>query len=477
MDSSLSSYFSSHLIELFFVLYFAVVVFTYLLLTISALYEGFFRYRFRKIEEMHNLLRSESLPEITFIVPVFNGSTCIVRTIHNILGLTYRYKKIVIVNDGSTDNTLQVLGEELDLMELPFPYEEIIKTKPIVSFHQSKKHPNVFVVNKMRGSKGDAINAGINATDTPFFIESDDDTFLEDTYLNYLIANLVTEPETIVIGGSVRILDGCDVKFRSVETANFPKSILPGIQALEYMRAFTVGRLGWNLLGGNILMSGALALFQTQAVRDVGGYITDNPAEDMDIILRLHKYMLVNKKKYKITFLPDPVAWTHVPLNLSGLRRQRRTWHRGLSQCLWEHRDFLFNPKFGKIGMISFPFYVFFEEFAPVMEVMAYIFALFYFAIFGLGYHHLLFGLVGYATLLVMTLTCLLIEEVSFRRYSSVNSLLKFMGCLFVEHLFFRQLTLLWRIEGIWVYWRLWREKRLNPEGGSKRKDAVTHRA
>ncbi len=445
--------FALNYLEPAILIYFAFLNSVYFCLLMGACFKVFFREREREAEEVWPFLKSDSLPEITFIVPVFNGADVIIETVQHILNLSYRYKKIIVINDGSSDDTVALLYTAFDVQQLPYPFDAKIPTQKIVKYGQSKTFPHLFVIDAVHGTKGEALNSAINTVDTPYFIESDDDTFIEDGYVNALIRNLLTHPDTVVSGGGVRILNDCKINFNTISTEGFPKTLLPGIQAIEYLRAFTMGRLGWQVLKGNLIMSGAFALFQTQAVRDVGGYVRNNPAEDMDIIVRVHKYMCENNRPYNVTFFPDPAAWTRCPDTFQQLKKQRQTWHRGITQCLWEYRSLFMNPKYGRVGLVIVPFFVLCEIMAPIVEMTAYILVVLSFIFAAPQALGLLYIVVAcWGLVFLMSLTSLLLEEISFRRYSSTSTFIKLALCAALENLGYRQLTVWWRIQGIAQY-------------------------
>ena len=168
-------------------------------------------------------------------------------------------------------------------------------------------------------------------------------------------------------------LDILTVKDGRVNDARVPRRFLPGIQEVEYLRAFLFGRLGWNRLGGSLVISGAFGLFRKEYLHAIGGYQTRSVVEDMDLVIRLHRHLRQHKIRYEIPFIPDPVAWTEVPESGRILARQRERWHRGLIAAMWQYKGMLFNPRYGRVGLIAMPFFTFGEMIAPLIEVMGYI--------------------------------------------------------------------------------------------------------
>ncbi|MBT8478411.1 MAG: glycosyltransferase family 2 protein, partial [Gemmatimonadetes bacterium] len=256
-------------------------------------------------------------------------------------------------------------------------------------------------------------------------------------------------------GGTIRVANGCRIEDGRVKDARLPRRFLPGVQVPEYLRAFLFGRLGWNRLGGNLIVSGAFGLFHRQYMLEIGGYATDNVVEDLDLVVRMHKHLRDLGEPYEIAFIPDPVAWTEVPSDLRTLGRQRERWHRGLILTMARHRSMLFNPRYGPVGMVMFPFFFFGEMLAPVVELVGYVLT-------GFG---LAFGLVdleiallffaaalGYGMLL--TVWAVILDEVTFRTYPRHRDFARMLLFAFLEPFGYRQLTVIWRLRSFWSAFR-----------------------
>ena len=440
-----------HFFEPVFLWYFASINAVYVILLILAPLKVFSRQKESVKENYTQVLRSNTLPEISFLVPAHNESKNIVHAVKNLLAISYRYKKIIVINDGSTDSTKDLLIEAFQFVPIPRLYSEDIPTKTVKTVYQSKDHPELIFIDKMHGKKYDTLNAGINACQTPFFISIDADTFIDDPAFELLIRPILTNPTTIAIGASVRVFNGCSVSLNTISTFNFPLKILPAMQTLEYLRAF-LERQGWDYVGGNFVLSGAFAVFKSDIVRQAGGYV-DTVADDMEIVIRLHRMMKERKEPYQITYLPDPVAWTICPETYKALGIQREHWHRGLLDCLWFHKKAFFNPSYGLFGLFIYPFWLYSECLEPFMEVFGYLFIITgYFLGFVSIHFALLFLAVAWGFTALFTLSCVLIEELSFKKYPSIRSLLLFALYALCENFWYRQLTLYWRLKGSFVF-------------------------
>lgn len=440
-----------HITSPVFFWYFTSINFVYSILLVFAAFKIFLRQKEAIAEDYTAILRSNSLPYISFLIPAYNESENIASTIRNILAISYRYKQIVIINDGSKDSTLEILKETFQFVPIPKLYVETITTQKVVGVYGSKLHPEMILIDKENGKKYDALNAGLNACQSSFYVCIDADTFIDDQAFECLIRPILINPSAIAIGASVRIANGCSLGLNTISAFDFPKKILPAMQTLEYLRAF-LERQGWDYIGGNFVLSGAFAVFKTDIVRQAGGYV-DTVAEDMEIIIRLHRMMKEKKEPYEIKYLPDPVAWTLCPETYKRLSTQREHWHRGLLDCLWFHRRAFFNPRYGMFGLFVYPFWVYSECIEPFVEVFGYLCILVgsLLGIVSLQFAFLFLAVTwGFTSL--FTLSCIFIEEVTFRKYPSMRSLWVFILCALFENFWYRQLTLLWRIRGSFVF-------------------------
>ena len=292
------------------------------------------------------------------------------------------------------------------------------------------------------------MNAGLNLCTTPYYITVDADTYIENDSFERLIRPILINPETIAIGASVRIRNGCTLNFTTISTNLFPLGYVTAMQSIEYLRAFLM-RMGWDYTGGNYVLSGAFAVFETDIIRKVGGY-APTVADDLEIILRLNHAFKATKTPYKITYLPDPTAWTEGPWTLKELARQRFLWQRGTLESMWFHKKIFFNPRYGAFGMFVYPFLFFGEALEPIIEITGCIYivvGLCLNVINGFELFLLLSTIWGFN--FIYTLFCILIEELTFRKYPSQRSFCLLVWYSFLENFGYRQLNLIWRIRGI----------------------------
>jgi cellulose synthase/poly-beta-1,6-N-acetylglucosamine synthase-like glycosyltransferase len=434
-------------------IYFVLLNSVYGILLVIAIFELYKRYGEVETENLERVLKSESIPPITILVPAFNEESNIVEAIKATLKLNYRKIQVIVINDGSTDDTMGELTRAFDLKEVPLAIPIQIEHKPIKHMFRSGTFLDLTVIDKENGGKADSLNAAINACKTPFFMAMDADTVVEKDALQRMIRPVLSQPNVVAACGSVRIANSCMIETGEIKKVSYPSNYWAGIQVIEYLRAFLFGRLGWNKLGGNLVVSGAFGLFDRSVVVDAGGYRTDTMGEDMELTVRLHKHMRNLKKPYHIEFIPDPVVWTEAPENFRVLSKQRSRWHCGLIETLVMHKDMFLNPKYGKVGMISFPFFVLGEMLSPIIEAIGILWLLVSLAMgrldsdFAISFFVVAWGFGG-----MLSLFAVLLEESSFSRYKGVGDVIKMYSFLLLENLGYRQLTVVMRLKGFYKY-------------------------
>jgi len=320
-------------------------------------------------------------PGISVVAPAYNEEVIILDNVRSFLNLEYPTFEVVIVNDGSKDKTLELLIDNFDLEPISFPYLQKLHCQPVKQIYRSRnpEFSKLTVVDKVNGgTKADAINAGINIAKYDYFINTDVDCILsKQALVRTMLPVLGSKTPVIAVGGTMRMVNGCEVSHGEITRVRPPSKIIPLFQETEYLRSYLVAKMGWSLFNLIPNVSGGFGLFKTDIVIKVGGYDPLSHAEDMDITIRMATYMRENRKKYKIIQVPETCVWTEGPPNLKVLQRQRSRWGRGLFQVLAVHRKILFNPRYGRLGMIILPYALFFEFFAPWIELTGICFLIF----------------------------------------------------------------------------------------------------
>ena len=430
--------------------YFVILNIIYAAMTVLA-FAALRRYARRlRTVEAQDLATVRGAPPITLIAPAFNEEATCVEATRALLTLKYPEYEVLVVNDGSRDATVARLVAAFDLVPADRMPTAQLPTQRVKQLYRSARYSNLWVIDKENGGKADALNTGLNYCRTPVFCAMDADTLLQNDALMRVARPFMENRDTIAVGGIIRIANGCRVEYGVVKDVQLPKNLIARLQVLEYLRAFLSGRMGWSQVGAMLIISGAFGLFRRPFVVDAGGFATDTVGEDMELVVRLHRYCLERNIPYRITFVPDPVAWTECPESLSVLGRQRDRWHRGLVQTLTRHAVMLFNPKYGRVGMVAFPYFFFLEMLGPVVEVGGYI----SFAVsLMLGAVNPTFAVVfvvfAFMLGILLSSAAVLLEELTFRRYQRFGDLVQLFLLAVVENFGYRQISSWWRLKGL----------------------------
>lgn len=381
-------------------------------------------------------------------MPAYNEETTICDTVKNLLSLTYPTYEVIVINDGSTDTTLKKLIDDFGLSVINEPFKISIKTEKVKTIYRSIKCPNLIVVDKDNGGKADALNAGINLSQYPVFVSVDADSVLEDTSLLRIVYSFMNDPDCVAIGGTVRINSGCEIENGKLKKVSLTGNPLFMIQTNEYLRDFLTGRIALNEMGTLLIISGAFGAFKKQAVIDVGGYTPKCIGEDIELVVKLHKDSYKNNKNSTVRFMPDPVCWTQPPSNIKDLIKQRKRWHIGLADTLFvKHRDMIFNPKYKKIGMLTIPYFCFFDFIGPVIEMLGYFFIPISWALGFLDFEFMIsFYILGILYGTILSVGSLLLEENIFGKYPKISQILKLFFFAVVDNLGYRQVMTIIKI-------------------------------
>ena len=441
-----------------FILFYAISIFSiYFWLAIVSAKELRRNFHDAKITNFEAVISSPFAPMITVIAPAYNESLTIVENIKALLALYYPSFEIIVVNDGSKDDSLEKTIEAFDLEKIPFVIDYKIPCKEVTGVYKSRKKAfnNLTVISKINGGKADALNSGINVARGEYFISIDVDSIIDPYALQKLIKPFFeeTDKKVIATGGVIRIANSCKIEDGQLIEINVPNEFLPRCQVIEYNRAFLMGRLAWSRLDGLLLISGALGMFDKEVVIGCGGYYTKTVGEDMELVVRMRKYMVGKNEKYKVAYISDPLCWTEAPSSLKVLGSQRNRWTRGTIDTLFLHWDVFLNRKFGFMGMVSHPFWVFYEWLAPIIEFVG---VLYFIAIALLGepnwpFFYIMVFFVYFFSITFSTYA-ILFDHLAYHRYKKKWMIIKLILTAWVEPVLFHPLVVYWALRGNYDY-------------------------
>ncbi|MDP3944615.1 MAG: glycosyltransferase [Lutibacter sp.] len=411
------------IIHFLFFIYASTAIASYIILAIISSKETIEYMKKNSFVNYKEILSSTISPSITIIAPAYNESLNIIENVRSLLSSHYVNYDVVIVNDGSKDDSLEKMIVAYDLVKVDFLINQQIPTKPIRAGVFKSTNPafeKLTVVDKVNGGKADALNMGLNISKSDYVACIDVDCLLLENSLQKMIKPFleVTDKTVIATGGVIRIANSCIIKDGKLLDVNFPKKLIEKAQILEYIRAFLLGRMAWSRLNGLLVISGAFGLFNKKVAIEVGGYDTNTVGEDMELIVRMRRYMEETKQKYKVAYIPDPLCWTEAPDNYKIFISQRNRWTRGTIETLRMHRKVAFNPKYKSLGLLSYPYWLFYERLAPVIEAIGIIYFIILAALNEVRWDYALaFIILAYLFAVLFSIVAIFSEELTYHQY------------------------------------------------------------
>lgn len=403
------------------------------------------------------LLNSEHIPGISIIAPAFNEARTIINGVQTLLSLSYPKFEVIVVNDGSTDDSLQQLIEVYDLVESNFFFHNAIQTYPVKAIYKSSNpvYAKLTIVDKENGkSKADACNAGINVSSYPLFLGTDIDCILHKDTLLKMVKPFIEEKTRVIAAGAViRASNSCEVNNGYLMKIHVSNQYLPLFQELEYIRAFLLGRMAWSKINGLMLVSGAIGLFDKEIALAAGGYDNTSLGEDMELIARMRIWMHDNNQKYLVKYIPESLCWTEVPSTIKILARQRTRWTQGLAQTLWIHKRAFLNSKYKVFGLLTYPYWVFFEWMAPFIEAGGILYYIYLIVTGQLTWEYaIVLFLFIYSFSVMITLIAILWDDLVGMKYSSKRDVLKLCLGAIIEPFAYHPLVLFYSLRGNWFF-------------------------
>jgi len=443
----------------FFLLYGAAVLVVYTWMGMYAL-GAVLRYKRENTFTDYSIVASNpNAPVFSIIAPAYNEGMTIVENVRSLLSLYYHNLEIIIVNDGSKDDSMQKLIEAYELESVTFFIQGQIPTSEVKGIYKSKNPAfrKLLVVDKFNGGKADALNVGVNVSGGEYLVCIDVDCILEQDAILKLAKPFLeqTDKKLIACGGVIRLANNCKIENGKVVEVNLPRTLIGKSQVLEYIRAFVLGRMAWSRASGLILISGAFGVFDRKIVLEVGGYDRKTVGEDMELVVRMRKYMEERKEPYEVINIPDPLCWTEAPETKEILTKQRNRWMRGTMETLWKHRRMIFNPRYGKLGMVSLPYWLFFEFLGPLIEFAGYI-VFIVFVLLGIvnwPFFLILFALVISSGFLY-SFYAILVDVVSRQVYTRPKDFVSLIGTALLEPFSFHPMIVKASVKGFVDYFK-----------------------
>jgi len=439
-----------------FVFYYLSINCIYIILALLSTYGANRQSRLWRIKSKSMLFQKGMLASISIIAPAYNEEMSIVESVNSLLNLNYPDFEVIVINDGSKDATLERLIDHFKLERKNVPYNELLKARPIKAIFKNKYYPNLTVIDKANGGKADALNVGINLAKSDYICGIDADSILESESLLKLMSSMLDHDKiTLALGGCIFPVNGCEVDHGQIESKGLSKNLLARLQTIEYLRAFSLGRVGWSVIDSLLIVSGAFGLFEKQILIECGGYLTqstkekDTVGEDMELVVRITRQAYDTNLRFRIDYIHNAVCYTEVPEETKSLLKQRNRWQRGLVDILSYHRKMIGNAHYKQAGLIATPYFFFFEMFGPMLEIQGYL-AVAIGLIFGLLTINIIILLMIVTMLMgiVLSLLALLVTEHDSICLSIKDTLLLILIAIF-ETFGWRQFMGMYRIKGV----------------------------
>ena len=429
----------------FFYMFLYAVVFFLTTILASLNLDDFF---VRKKHLSYSILKNEAnyIP-VSILVPAYNEEVTIIDTINSLLNLDYPEYEIIVINDGSTDNTAKLIIDNFNLKQVARPIEKLVPCKAEKEVYENNEGIKIVLVNKENGGKSDALNMGINVSRFPLFVCVDADSLLQYDSLKKIVEPFLESDDTIAVGGNIKVSNQVVLDKGRVVEVTVPKKKMVIFQMIEYLRVFLNSRVSFNGLNANMIISGAFGIYNKQAVINVGGYSLGVIGEDMEIVVKMHAFYRKNKLPYKIAYVPDAICWTQVPESYRVLKNQRRRWHTGLSESLKNHWFVNFNPRYGTVGFVAYPYFLLFEYITPILEVLGITTIILSFILKIINTRFFIFYLLVYMGYnMVVSMIAVLLDKCLFGKDLPNNIFYKqFLYCI-IESFGYRQLCSLYRL-------------------------------
>ncbi|TAN00685.1 MAG: glycosyltransferase family 2 protein [Chitinophagaceae bacterium] len=442
-----------HLVSYGILVYSITIISSYIFIGIYSVGETMKYMHKNRFADYRLLAISSEAPSFSIIAPAYNEGLTIVDNVRSLLSVYYNELELIIINDGSKDDSMKKLITAYDLKKVPFFINQQIPTKNVLGIYKSRNpvFHRLVVVDKENGGKADALNAGLNVAKHDLVVCIDVDCILEQDALMKMAKPFLENPKVnmIGVGGVVRIANSCLIEKGRLVKVNLAKEFLPRVQTLEYIRAFLLGRMAWSRLNGLLLISGAFGAFNRKIAIACGGYNTRTVGEDMELIVRMRRYMEEKKVSYRISYIPDPLCWTEAPSDYKILGRQRNRWTRGTIETLMIHKGLFFNRRYHLLGLLSYPYWFFFEFMAPLIEFLGFI-TIIILAILGLlnwnYFITLLIFIISFG--LLYSAFAILMEVITYNQYKRKRDILKLLLTALMEPFIFQPFVVWSAVKG-----------------------------
>jgi biofilm PGA synthesis N-glycosyltransferase PgaC len=392
----------------------------YVALAVVSAFENSVRRHESRAEDYDTLASSRFTIPVSIVVAAYDEETSIVPAVESLLELEYPEYEVIVVNDGSTDATLDRLRETFALEPFEVFVRTVVSSESVTAVYRSQTHPNLLVVDKENGGKADAMNAGLNTARYRYVCGVDADMVFERNALLKGMRLVVQDPARILgVASQLTIaLDPGRTMTAPRGRRRVDRRPFLAFQHLDFLRAFMNNRLAWSRLGFMLCASGGFHIWRRDVLEELGGYSLGFTCEDIELTFRAHERFLREGEEYAVLSLPDVIGTTEGPDTVQKLVSQRERWQRVIDETVWHYRRMWFNPRYRSVGLVGVPFYLLTEVVAPVFELLALVslpLAL-AFGVFDLSAFLLMLGAIVFTTG-ALTASAILLDDLHSRMY------------------------------------------------------------
>lgn len=442
-------------LNIFFMYYIFIYSVIFFISTISSVLELYDSKRKKRFLNEISIKSHENYIPISILVPAYNEEETVVDCIKSLSYLDYPEYEIIVIDDGSKDNTSSVVIEGFNLKKIARPIRRVVQCEKEESVYEGYTFNNkkITLVKKNNGGKADALNMGINISKYPLFVSLDADSILQRDSLRNIVKPFMEDDTTVAVGGNIKVANQVVLDKGEVVKTYSPKKLLVIFQLIEYYRVFLTTRVWFNRFNGNLIISGAFGLFKKSSVLNIGGYDTNTVGEDMDLVVKLHSFYRKNRIPYNIKYAYDAICWSQVPEKYKDFKNQRRRWHIGLITSLINHKYILLNPKYGLIGVFSFLYFLIYELLSCILDIVGIVIVILSYFAGILSIEFLFVFFIFYITYgVAISVTSIMLENYVFNHIPSVWSILKLILLSIIECFGYRQICSWCRLTGIIGY-------------------------
>ena len=338
---------------------------------------GFVESRYRRHEQVIDdagvIGATRFSPPMSIVLPAYNEAGGLAAAVRSLLALDYAEYEVIVVNDGSSDDTLERLVHELRLVPVEAASRGIVATERVRAYYRSPDDPRLLVVDKANGGKADALNAGLGHCRYRWVCGVDADMVFARDALSRAMRAITRDPERIVgLTSYVEIAEDPSRALVDGTRYEIPTSrTLISYQTLDYLRAFFNNRIAWSRLDFMLCAVGAFQVWRRDLLEELGGWSREYTCEDIELTFRVHKALREQRRPYRVVCLPDRVGVTEGPDTIRKLVAQRERWQRVILETWWAYRGMFLDRRYGAVGLLGMPYYLLSEIVAPVFEVVA----------------------------------------------------------------------------------------------------------